>query len=219
MFYFLTDAVAAESDAFFAKPLDFFFSDAEDINSLTDVIPEAGPVEDIDIGGFSANEFIVCLDRPYTYSPDVVLEDFILSKLRESCEQALKSDKKFMYMTNSSNLKCIELYDSDEHWETPRVKTCISVDKDLAIKIMVQCKSLPDSHTIYRRIGSSCYSIKSIQKVFDIISDYHICEGNNDAELQDLIPVGSFMDITKGNKYQGYRDSFFQPVNDKIKEM
>ncbi|KAH3851634.1 hypothetical protein DPMN_094116 [Dreissena polymorpha] len=201
MFYFLTDA--AESDAFFAKPLDFFLSDAEDINSSTVVIPEAGPVEDIDSDGFSANEFIVCLDRPYKYSPDVVLEDFIFSTLRDSCEQALKMDKNFKYMTYSSNLKYVELYDSDVHWEMPRVKTCISANKDLTIKIMVLGKSLPDSHTIYKRIGSSCYSIKSIQKVFDIISKYYICEGNTETELQDLIPVGSFMDIPDGYKYQG----------------
>jgi hypothetical protein len=112
-------------------------------------------------------------------------------------------------MTNSSDIKYVELYDSNDHWEIPRVKTCVRVNKDLMVNIMVHGKSLPDSHSIYEKIGRCCYSVRCVQKALDVVSQYHICEGNQDSDLQDLIPVRAFIDVSEGYKYQGYRESFY----------
>lgn len=167
-----------------------------------------------DSDGAQADEFFVILDKPYRYSPDIDLDDFvakvnlyIFNKLRQNCKMLIMNE--FTYMESSNDLKFIQLYDSDKYWDSPRVKTCVCVGRDFKIHISVHGIKIPDNHLIWVSIGRYCNSVKGVHYVLEQVQKYDICCGNQDRELQDLIPVGTLFDVTNDYKFQGFKESFY----------
>ena len=157
--------------------------------------------EQTDSDGFTADEFYVVLCKPFKYCPDDNLDEFVLAKksrlfseLRESCRQEI-NDSNFMYMTNSKDIKYIQLYDSDHCSDIPRVKACVAVSRNFELKIAVHENHIPADHVIWENVAKSCFNVDSVKRVLSEFMKYEICCGNKDSELQELIPVGACADM------------------------
>ena len=118
------------------------------------------------------------------------------------------TDGKFEYIQSSKDLKFIELYDSDNYWDSPRVKICVCVGEDFKIQINVHGRKIPDDHSIWDSNSRYCNSVDCLQLVLKQIQKYHTCCVNQDRCLQNLIPVGTFLDVKKDYKFKEYREPF-----------
>ena len=183
-------------------PLDFFLADGESSSDKPN--PES-----TDSDGFEADEFYVILDKPYKYSADVDLDTFVANEqclvfrsLHEHCRTQIPTSDKFQYMSKCKDVTYIELYDSDQHCSTPRIKSSISVSDTFELSIHVHEIPLPAYHPIWQKYGRLCYSVASVRRVLEDCDSLKVCCGNQDETLQDLVPVGD-------SQRKGYRESFY----------
>ncbi|XP_053385111.1 uncharacterized protein LOC128550306 [Mercenaria mercenaria] len=172
--------------------------------------------EIVDSDGYHADEFYVILDKPYRYCAEDDLEEFVsshkcrmYSAFREECKSSIIDLQDFVPVKSSKEIKFVRLYDSDSAYSSPRVQMCLCVDSDFCISISVHGRSLPDTHTIWKDIGRTCNTLASVQKALCELNKYSVCEGNQDKDLQELIPVGAFLDVSEGYRYQGYREAYY----------
>ena len=194
-----------ESDDFFKT---MFITRSDDTEVPT--APDVQDTDSSDCDGYSAGEFYVILDKPYQYYPDDDLDTFVncetyrlYSQLRDKCSTTEFQD--FDLLKNSSKeIRLVQLYDA----EVPKVKISVTVKSDFKVQIVCQDKLIPPSHDIWSDIPRECYNVDSLMKILKTFRDFTICLGNCDPKLQDLVPLGVYLDVAGGPNYQGYRECY-----------
>lgn len=166
-------------------------------------LPDSKKVEDSD--GFSADEFYVVINKPVKYSVEDNVDSIIEREQTKAFNHLLEHSYRsnFTKFRGSSSLRLVQIYDSD----IPKLKLCVSVNRDFCVKIAVHDKLLPSSHMIWEMIPRYCPNVGAIDKVLDAVEKFKICTGNDEPELQNLIPMRNVHETATGQMLKGYRET------------
>lgn len=167
-------------------------------------LPSTKEVEDSD--GFAADEFYVVINKPVRYSVednvDIIIEQERTKAFNRLLEHTYRNN--FTKIRGSNSLRLVQIYDSD----IPRLKLCVSVNHDLCVKIAVHDKLLASGHVIWEKNPRYCPNVGALEKVLDAVEKFRICTGNDEPELQNLIPMRNVHETPTGQVFKGYRETY-----------
>ena len=187
----------------------FIFSDDESCRNffIDDCRLDQPVLSEID-DNETADEYYVILDKPYRYYDHDDLDLYVQSESARVFSEFKENTKSienenFMCNRSSDRVSFVQLYDN----ALVKVKKAVNVDKDFYVTIQVNEQKLSTTHDIWRfdRVPRVCHTSRALEHILKVVDSYSVCVGNPDKNLQDLVPVGSFLD----SKVTNYTDILF----------
>ena len=155
------------------------------------------------------DQIVHCLDHvPSFEDPEDPIE-YTAVNLFDHLKEEVRHHNFLPYTCNPNSeiIQILQLYPSTDK---VAVKMNITIDKKFTAKVYIHRVAISADHDIWIGLPRASDSIVNITALLHQLNSYTVCVGNYEADLIDIIPVGSAVDSTSDSvNCRGYREGDF----------